>query len=115
MGKIDLAVDQFQKAIALQPTSAEYSFNLGYALEQRGDFAGAVAPLQKSVDLSEAKNWRCLAELGNAYNKTGHTPEAIQSVRQALDLALQAHQDALARNLQEIIDGYQKDTTKAQP
>jgi Flp pilus assembly protein TadD len=114
MGRMDEAVDQLQKAIALQPTSAEYSFNLGFVLESRGDFTGAIAPLQKSVELSEGKNWHCLAELANAYDKTGHFAEAIQSIRQALDLAVQEHEDSLTKNLQEILDRYERESTKAQ-
>jgi Flp pilus assembly protein TadD len=113
LGRLDEAVAEFQKAIALLPSSAEYSFNLGYALEARGDFAGAIAPLKKSVELSEGKNWRCLAELGNAYHKSGRSAEAIQSVGRARDLALQDHNDDLAKNLQKILDRYQRDNAKA--
>jgi Flp pilus assembly protein TadD len=115
MGRTDEAVEQFQKAIAILPTSVEYLFNLGYVLEERGDFAGAVAPLQKSVELSESKNWHCLAELARAYDKTGHPDQSIPLVRQALDLALQEHNDPLVKNLQELLDRYQRDTTQPQP
>jgi Flp pilus assembly protein TadD len=114
-GKMDEAVEQFQKAIALQPKSAEFNFNLGYVLESRGDFAGAAAPLQKSVELSEGKNWRSLTELAKTYHKLGRTAEAIQAVRQALDLAVQNHEDSLAKDLQAILDRYQRDSAQAQP
>jgi len=115
MGRMDEAVEQFQKAIALLPTSAEYSFNLGYVLEQRGDFAGAVDPLTKSVELSESKNWHCLAELANAYDKTGHPAQAVQFARQALDLAVQDHNEPLAKNLREILGRYESEGAKAPP
>jgi tetratricopeptide (TPR) repeat protein len=113
LGRIDEAVEQFQKAVALLPSSAEYSFNLGYALEAKGDYAGATAPLQKSVELTEGRNWRCLAELGNAFHKTGNSAEAIQAVGRARDLAVQDHNDDLAKNLQSILDRYQRESAKA--
>jgi Flp pilus assembly protein TadD len=112
-GKTDEAVEQFQKAVALQPKSAEFNFNLGYVLESRGDFAGAVAPLEKSVELSGGKDWRSLAELGKAYHKLGRSAEAIQSIRQARDLAVQDHDDSRAKDLQEMLDRYQGESAKA--
>ncbi|MGA3370406.1 MAG: tetratricopeptide repeat protein [Terracidiphilus sp.] len=114
-GKTPEAVEQFQKAVALMPKSAEFNFNLGYLLESSGDFAGAVAPLQKSVELSEGKDWRSLAELGKAYHKLGRSDEAIQSIRQARDLAVEDHDDARAKDLQEILDHYQGESAKAPP
>ena len=114
VGRFDEAIAQFQKAIALLPTDAEFSFNLGFVLEAKGDFAGAVAPLQKSVELSESKNWRCLAELANSYDKIGHRAEAIDAAAKALDLAVQDHNDDLAKSLREILDRYRQESGKAQ-
>jgi Flp pilus assembly protein TadD len=107
MNRMDEAIEQLQKAIELKPKSTEYRFNLGYVLESRGDFAGAVAPLQKAVELSEGKNWQCLSELANSYSHTGRTAEAIQSARQALDLALQEHDEKLATKLRGDLDRYE--------
>jgi Flp pilus assembly protein TadD len=115
MNRMDEAIEQFQKAIALNPKSTEYRFNLGYVLKSRGDFAGAVAPLQKAVDLSEGKNWQCLAELADAYNQIGRSAEAIQSARQALDLAVQEHDEKLTKKLSEDLDRYARGGTKDQP
>ena len=115
MGRMHEAAEQFQIAITLVPTSAEYRFNLGYVLESRGDFAGAVAPLEKSVELSKGRDWRSLTELAKAYNKTGRSAEAIQSARQALDLAVQEQDEQRVKNLREVLDRYEHDSTKAQP
>jgi superkiller protein 3 len=114
MNRMDEAVEQFQKAIALDPKSTEYRFNLGYVLESRGDFAGAVAPLQKAVELSEGKSWQCLAELAKAYDKTGHSAEAIEFERQALDLAVKEHDEKLATKLRGDLDRYEHVGTKGQ-
>jgi Flp pilus assembly protein TadD len=115
MNRMDEAIEQFQKAIALNPKSTEYRFNLGYVLKSRGDFAGAVAPLQKAVDLSEGKSWQCLSELADAYNQTGRSAEAIQSERQALDLAVREHDEKLANKLREDLDRYEHGGTQDQP
>jgi Flp pilus assembly protein TadD len=114
-GDLNGAVEQLQKAIALEPASPEYRFNLGFVLESRGDFAGAVVPLLESVQLSKGKNWRCLAELAKAYDKTGRSAEAVQSAQQALDLAVQQHDEDGAKNLREALDRYQRDGQKATP
>jgi tetratricopeptide (TPR) repeat protein len=113
MNRMDEAVEQFQKAIALNPKSTEYRFNLGYVLESRGDFAGAVAPLQKAVELSEGKSWQCLAELAKSYDKTGRSAEAVESARQALDLARREHDEQVAANLQQAVESYERDSTSA--
>ena len=107
MERTDEAVAEFQKAIALDDTSAEYRFNLGFVFESRGDFAGAVAPLRKAVELTEGKSWQCLAELAKAYSKTGQSAFAIEGARQALDLAVQAHDDEAATNLRQALEVYE--------
>jgi len=114
-GDLNGAVEQLQKAIAIEPSSPEYRFNLGFVLESRGDFAGAVAPLLESVELSKGKNWRCLAELAKAYDKTGRSAQAVQSAQQALDRAVQQHDEDGAKNLREALDRYQRDGQKAIP
>ena len=115
MGKMDEAVDQLQQAIALQPTSMEYRFNLGFVLGLRKDFAGSVAALEKAVELSEGKDARCLAALADAYDKSGRFAEALQSARQALDLATQEHDEQTIRTLRSDLARYQRDAAKPQP
>jgi Flp pilus assembly protein TadD len=109
------AVEKLQKAIALHPDSAEYRFNLGYVLASRGDFAGAVAPLQKAVELSNGKNGRFLAELANAYYKTGDSVDAVQTAQHALDLAEGTHDDQLGKTVRDALDRYQSEPATAKP
>ena len=114
-GQVDAAIAQIQQAIDLLPTSVEYRFNLGYILESRGDYAGAIPPLEKSVELSQSQNWHCLAELAQAYDKTGRAADAVGAEQKALDLALQAHDEDLAANLRKLLERYQQDSAaKAQ-
>jgi len=107
------ATEQFQKAISLAPVSPEYRFDLGIALESREDFRGAVEPLQKAVELSNGKNWRALAELAKAYSAIGRSADAIQAVRQAIDVAMEQHDEQDAAKLRDLLDTYQREGAKA--
>jgi Flp pilus assembly protein TadD len=115
MGRMEEAVAELQKAIALSPASVEDRFNLGFVLGLRGDFAGAVGAFQKCVELSDGKDRRCLAALADAYDKTGHSAEAIQSAHQALDLAIQEHDEQLEKDLRDALERYERDGAKPQP
>jgi Flp pilus assembly protein TadD len=90
-------------------------FNLGYFLEAQGEFAASVEPLQKAVELSQGRNGRFLAELANAYSKTGHFAEAIDAAQQALDLAAQTHDEQLKKATREALDRYEAASTIAKP
>ena len=115
MGRVEDAVVEVQKAIALSPSSAEYRYNLGFALELRGDLAGAIEAFQKSVELSQGKDIRCLAALAEAYDKAGRSAEAIRSARQAVDLAVQEHDQQREQDLRFALERYQSDSAKTQP
>ena len=115
MGRMDEAVAELQKAIALAPTSVEDHFNLGFVLGLRGDFAGAAVAFQKCVELSEGKDRRCLAALADAYDKTGRSAEAIQYAHQALDLAIQDHDEQLEKDLRGALERYERHGGKGQP
>ncbi|MGA2217446.1 MAG: tetratricopeptide repeat protein [Terracidiphilus sp.] len=114
-GDAEGGIERLKKAITLQPGSPEFRFNLGYVLESRGDFAGALEPLQKAVELSEHQNGRFLAELANASFRTGHSAEAIQNAREALDLAQRSHDEQLAQKMRDALSGYESEPAKAKP
>jgi Flp pilus assembly protein TadD len=104
-GELEEATEKLQKAISIYPTTVEYR-HLGFVLEARGDYAGAVVPLQKAVELSKGKDWICFAELAKAYVKTGQSTEAVQSAHQALDEAIREGNQQGAKNMQEFLDRY---------
>ena len=103
------AVDQLQRAIGVDPGSVEYRFNLAYVLESRGEYASALQPLERAVALSRRKDWRCLAELAKVYDKTGHSAEAVQSMHEALDLAVKQNNGQVAKSLQDALDHYERE------
>ena len=115
MGRMDEAVGELQKAVTLDSTSVEYRYNYGFVLGLHGDDAGAVAVLQKAVELSEGKDWRCLAALASAYDKTGHSAEAVESAQQALALAVQEHDEQAERSLRSDLERYQRNGARTQP
>jgi Flp pilus assembly protein TadD len=113
-GRLDEAVGELQKAITLRPASVEYRVNLGYVMGLHGDIASAIAAFQKAVELSEAKDWRCLDMLATAYNKSGRFAEAIRTGQQALDLAIQQHDERLEKKLRANLERYERESEKAQ-
>jgi tetratricopeptide (TPR) repeat protein len=115
MGRMGEAVAQLQKAISLAPASVEYQYNFGFVLMLRKDSTGAVPAFQKAVELSVGKDPRCLAALADAYEKTGHSTQTIQSAQQALDLAIQGHDLEMEKNLRAALERYERDGAKAQP
>jgi len=114
-GQTAEALEHLEKAVALNPDSVEYRFNLGYVLGLKGDFAGAIPHLEKAVRLSGGKEWQCLAMLGAAYSKTGRAADAVQSLRQALDLAVGANNEELAKTLRATLERYQRSAAEPQP
>jgi len=107
MGRFDEATEQMQSAIKLSPNSVEYEFNLGFIRKLSGDYAGAAAAFEKSVELTRGSNARCLAELAEAYNKLGRSPEAVTTAQRALELAVQEHDEEMERRLRVDLEGYQ--------
>ncbi|MGB9458584.1 MAG: tetratricopeptide repeat protein [Bryobacteraceae bacterium] len=106
-GRAEEARVHLEKAVGLKPDSAEYRFNLGYVLTRGGNAAAAIPHLQKAVQLTGGKDWECLAALGSAYNRAGRESEAIEATRRALNLAVQAHNQEVARGLRATLERYQ--------
>jgi Flp pilus assembly protein TadD len=84
-GRLDEAIAAYERAIAMEPGSAELHNNLGMALRQRGRFEVAIGHYQKAIalrpDLAEVYN-----NLGIALRDTGQIDQAISAHRQAVKL-----------------------------
>ena len=111
-GRFEEAIEQMRAAINLVPNSLEYEFSLGFIRKLGGDYAGAAAAFEKSVELSKGKNARCLAELAEAYDKLGRFPEAVATAQRALELAVQEHDEEMERELRVDLEGYQRGAAK---
>ena len=77
------AMEQYQKALEIDPANEDAHFNQGIALFRKGDIEGAIAHYRDALkirpDNAEAQN-----NLGMALAKAGRNDEAITSYRQAI-------------------------------
>jgi protein O-mannosyl-transferase len=84
-GQVDEALEQFQKALEINPNYAQANYNLGLALFQKGQVDGAVAKHKKAVEINpnypEAHN-----NLGNALLQKGQVDEALEQFQKALEI-----------------------------
>jgi Flp pilus assembly protein TadD len=112
MGRFEEAIEHMQAAIRLAPNSTEYEFSLGFIRKVSGDYAGAAAAFEKSVELSKGKNARCMSELAEAYDKLGRFPEAVATAQSALELAVQEHDGEMERKLRADLEGYRRGAAK---
>jgi tetratricopeptide (TPR) repeat protein len=84
-GRVDEAIIQYQKALALWPESANSHGGLGNALYQKGRVDEAIVQYQKALedkpDFAEAHN-----NLGFCFLQTGRVDEAIVHYRAAIEL-----------------------------
>jgi Flp pilus assembly protein TadD len=112
MGQMDEAVAELQAAVDLEPESAEFRFNLGFVLSMRGDFSSAIVSLKSAVTMSGGEDWRFLAVLAGAYDKSGRPADAAETVQMALDVAVAQHDDQAAALLRGALERYQHQTTR---
>ena len=74
------------QALARQPEHGEAQFLLGFARMQQGDFASAIAPLERSVEIGGDVPER-LNALAQAYEATGAPASKVEEAyRRALDV-----------------------------
>ncbi|QJB28833.1 tetratricopeptide repeat protein [Limnospira fusiformis] len=84
-GKLEEAVDAYQKAIAHHPDFHWSHFKLGEAYEQSENWTNAVAAYQKAIALHPDFHWFHY-KLAEAYEQLGDDEEAIIAYRQAIKL-----------------------------
>jgi superkiller protein 3 len=84
-GKVDEAVAEFQKAVALDPKYVAAQLNLGYAYDRKGQIEEAMAQYQKVIAL-EPGNLFAHNNLGVLYDKKGLYTEAVKEFEQVLQV-----------------------------
>lgn len=85
-GNHDLALQEFQHAIDLNPRDAAALAGVAAANESAGRTTDAETTFRKAVDLSP-DSWDRLDNLANFYGRQHRYPEAIDAYKQALKLA----------------------------
>ena len=85
LGHHDLALQEFQRALDIDPHDAAALNGLARAYENSGRTADAEAALQKAAALRR-DSWDAYDELGNFYDRQGKFQQAIQQYQHALQL-----------------------------
>jgi Tfp pilus assembly protein PilF len=89
-GKLDEAITEHHKAIALKPDCALAYLNLGKALGQQGKLGPAITASRKAVELQPGL-WEAHANLGTALCFLGKLAEGITAYRKAITLVPPDH------------------------
>ena len=79
------ALEAFQRAVKVGPSSAEAHNWLGVAIMEKADLTGAIAEFKKAVALDPASA-RAQTNLGSALAKSGEIGEAVDVFKKALAL-----------------------------
>jgi tetratricopeptide (TPR) repeat protein len=84
LGKLDLAMEAFRQAEALDARNPEAHYGVGELLFQKPDIPGAVAELQEACNLAP-KDLRFVMGLGQALLKSRQNTQAAQFLQARLD------------------------------
>ena len=94
-GSYPAAVAGFRRAVAAAPRNAYYRNQLGWALFQTGDMAGAERELREAVRLDPDRAI-AYANLGEVYRVRGDTPRAVTNYRRFLELNREPRRERIA-------------------
>ena len=82
-GRFDEAVDQFQRALRIDPNDSDAVYNLGNALARQGNFEAAGKQLQYALQINP-RNAMAAYDLGNVRARQGRFDEAMNQFERAL-------------------------------
>jgi Flp pilus assembly protein TadD len=83
--RLDEAISEYRRAIALDPESAAAHDNLGNALLQHGELDEAISEYRRAIEL-DPKSATAHNNLGNALRQQGKLDEAVSEYRLAIQL-----------------------------
>jgi len=82
-GRVDEAIEQYQKALEINPTIAQVHTNLGIALNEKGRVDEAIEQYQKALQI-DSNLTQVHNNLGNIFFKRGQADEAITQYEMVL-------------------------------
>ncbi len=85
-GRIDEAIEHFQRSLEIEPDDAPNHFGLGRALASQGRTDEAIEHFQEAVNL-DPNHAEAHSNLGIALDGKGKTDEALEHFRQAVAIA----------------------------
>jgi tetratricopeptide (TPR) repeat protein len=80
------AVPYLRAAVARDPGSSDFHYNLGNALFRMGAFEKSTDEFSESIALEQPPSWRAMNNLGVAYAKMGRKDEAIAEFNRVLEI-----------------------------
>ena len=98
------AIEDYNKAIELNPNYAEAYANRGCAKEELGDKEGAVADWQKAADLGDEEAAKWIEEVGNKQVNNESAKAQENAVDVELKKAKAATEQAKARSMHSASD-----------
>jgi eukaryotic-like serine/threonine-protein kinase len=84
-GRYDLATQEFQRALGLDPRDSQAMEGLARSYENAGRIPDAETSFKKAADL-RPDSWDGYEELGLFYNRQAKYPEAIAAYKRALEI-----------------------------
>ena len=106
-GRLEDAISHLRLAASANPDSLQYQNNLARLLAQSGKFEEAIPHMERAVKLSNAREPVILSLLAAMYADAGRMQDALDSARQALELANRSGNRELAATLNTRIARYQ--------
>lgn len=85
LGQFERAIDQYKKAIKLNPNFTDARINLGVVYKILGNYEQAINEYHKVID-SNPEEFRALNNIGNLFLEKGDSKSAKQWFKQALSL-----------------------------
>ncbi|MDP2928055.1 MAG: tetratricopeptide repeat protein [Candidatus Omnitrophota bacterium] len=85
LGRLDLAIDSFQKAILSDPTLYEAYQNLGDIYSDKGEYDKAIGYYQKAIEVNPTF-FDVYLSLGGLYARIENHPKAIEYLQRALQI-----------------------------
>ncbi|HVO11363.1 MAG TPA: tetratricopeptide repeat protein [Vicinamibacteria bacterium] len=109
-GRLAQAIPHLQKAVELSPQNGSLRTNLCLALSLAGRPAEAIPHAEQAVALSKGQNPLVLDLLGRLYAQAGRLGDAVAATRRAVDVATQANDPRLVRDLEARLASYETAT-----
>jgi TolB-like protein/Tfp pilus assembly protein PilF len=91
-GRYSMAIQEYGKALELNPDFAPAHWHLGWALEQTGQYEAAIASAERAIVISD--NPIYLTSLGHAHAKAGHDGQARQILDRLAQISVTRHVSA---------------------
>jgi spermidine synthase len=109
--KYEQAIQNWTKAIELEPNNAEFLNNLAWVLATAGDISvqdanKAVGLAERACELMGYREFALLDTLAAAYAAAGRFDEAVRTAQQAIDIAKTSGQNELADEIQKRMELY---------